>query len=42
MNRLKKIFAVILIAAIVSLYIPGCEGNHEHPSKDHPTTEHPK
>ncbi len=41
MNTLKKIFLVLLIAAVVSLGLTGCKQKSEHPSGDHPSGEHP-
>lgn len=41
MNTLKKIFLVLLIAAVVSLGLTGCKQKNEHPSGDHPSGEHP-
>ena len=41
MNTLKKIFLVLLIAAVVSFGQIGCKSHSEHPSGEHPTGEHP-
>jgi hypothetical protein len=41
MDKLKNIFVVLLIAAIVSFGQLGCKQESEHPSGDHPTSEHP-
>lgn len=52
MNRVKKLFVLVLIVAVVSLGLTGCKkkskppaGEHpteEHPTEEHPTGEHPK
>ncbi|MHC4500503.1 MAG: hypothetical protein ACYS21_15495 [Planctomycetota bacterium] len=41
MNKLRKIFVLLLIAAVVSLGLAGCKDNHEHPTGEHPSSEHP-
>lgn len=51
MNRLKKIFVLVLVAVVVSFGMAGCKHEGEHPSgeavteeaapSEHPTTEHP-
>jgi hypothetical protein len=47
MSRLRKIFMMALIAAIISFVMVGCKDKHEHlsgepNSSEHPTSEHPK
>ena len=47
MNKIKKVFVLVLIAVVVSLGLMGCKDNSEQPSKEtpseeHPTGEHPK
>lgn len=41
MGKLRKIFMMVLIAAIVSLGIAGCKGKDEHPNKEHPSQKAP-
>ena len=46
MNKVKKLFVLVLVVAIVSLNLTGCKKKSEHPSKEttseeHPTSEHP-
>ena len=41
MNKLKKVFVLVLIVAVVSLGLTGCKKKSEHPSVDHPSSEHP-
>ncbi len=41
MNKAKKLFVLLLIAAVVSLGLVGCKKHGEHPSGDHPSSEHP-
>ena len=41
MNKVKKVFVLVLIAAVVSLGLTGCKKDSEHPSGDHPSSEHP-
>ena len=41
MNKVKKIFILVLIVAVVSLGLTGCKDKSEHPSGEHPTSEHP-
>jgi len=46
MKTLKKIFLLVLVAAVVSLSLAGCskkteEAPSEHPTEEHPTEEHP-
>ena len=52
MNKMKKVFVLLLIVAVVSLGLTGCKGksepppeetpSQEHPTEEHPTGEHPK
>ena len=52
MNKLKKIFVLVLIVAFVSLGVTACKQKDDQPSGDqstkeaaadeHPTGEHPK
>ncbi len=43
MNKMRKVFVLVLVAAIVSLGFMGCKdnGEHEHPAGEHPKSEHP-
>ncbi len=53
MNKMKKMFVLVLIVAVISLGLTGCKDKDksehptsEHPSKEitseeHPTSEHP-
>jgi len=46
MNKVKKIFALLLIVAVISFGLTGCKDKGEHPTgesatKEHPTKEHP-
>jgi hypothetical protein len=44
MNKVKMVFVLVLIAAVVSLGLAGCKSEHpsgEHPSSEHPSKEHP-
>ena len=41
MNKVKKVFVLVLITAVVSLGLTGCKKKSEHPSGDHPSSEHP-
>jgi hypothetical protein len=41
MKKLKKLFVLVLVAAVVSLGLAGCKNSHEHPTGDHPSSEHP-
>ena len=41
MNKLKKVFVLVLIAAVLSLGSTGCSEKSDHPSGDHPSGEHP-
>jgi hypothetical protein len=41
MNKLRKIFILALVVAVVSLVFTSCKSESEHPTSDHPTEEHP-
>ena len=41
MNKLKKIFVMVMIAAIVSLGVTGCKKKTEHPGGEHPSKQAP-
>jgi hypothetical protein len=44
MDKIKKLFVLLLIVMVASLGLVGCKKNHEHPTGDHPTKktdEHP-
>ena len=41
MNRVKELFVLVLIVAVVSLGLTGCKGKSEPPAGEHPTSEHP-
>lgn len=41
MGTLKKIFTLVLVAAIVSIGVTGCKGESKPPADDHPSSEHP-
>ncbi len=41
MNKVKKVFVLVLIAAVVSLGFTGCKQKSEHPSGETPAGEHP-
>ena len=41
MNKMKKLFVLVLIAAVVSLGMIGCKDKSEHPTGEHPSSEHP-
>lgn len=47
MNTMKKLFVLVMIVAVGSLSLMGCNDKHEHPNGEHPSTEnaseeHPK
>ena len=42
MDKIKKVFVLVLIVVVTSLGFVGCKKNQEHPTGDHPTKEHPK
>ena len=41
MNKLKKVFLLVLIAAVVSLGATGCKSKSEHPEGENPSSEPP-
>ena len=41
MNKMKKLFVLVLIAAVVALGMIGCKDKSEHPTGEHPSSEHP-
>jgi outer membrane biogenesis lipoprotein LolB len=42
MNNVKKVFVLLLIAAVVSLGLTGCKKKaSEPPADEQPTSEHP-
>ena len=42
MSKVKKVFVLLLIAAVVSLGLTGCKKKEsEHPADEHPTSEQP-
>ena len=51
MKKIKEVFVLLLIAAVVSLCLAGCKDKSEpaageqptseHPTEEHPTEEHP-
>jgi hypothetical protein len=41
MNKVKKLFVLVLIFAVISLGFIGCEHKGDHPSGEHPSGEHP-
>jgi len=40
-NKMKKLFILVLVAAVVSLGLTGCKQKSEQPTEEHPTSEHP-
>ena len=40
-NKVKKLFILLLVAAVVSFGLTGCKHDHDHPTSEHPTSEHP-
>ncbi len=42
MKKIKQVFVLLLIAAVVSLCLAGCKDKSEHPTSEQPTEEHPK
>ena len=40
MNKVKKVFVLVLIAAVVSLGLTGCKKKSEHPTKKTVSEEH--
>ena len=41
MNTARLIFVAVVITAVGSLGLAGCEDNSERPTDDHPTNEKP-
>jgi outer membrane lipoprotein SlyB len=41
-NKMKKLFILLLVAAVVSLGLTGCKQHHDQSSEDHPTSDHPQ
>ncbi len=41
MTNLKKVVALLLIAAVVLVGLAGCKKKSETPDIDHPTSDHP-
>ena len=41
MNKVKKVFVLVLIVAVVSLGMMGCKKKSEHPSGETTSEEHP-
>ena len=41
MKKSRKIIVLMLIAAVVSLGLTGCNNENKRSSGDHPTSEHP-
>jgi hypothetical protein len=41
MNKLKKVFVLVLVAAVVSLGLTGCKQKNEQPAEGTPSSEHP-
>ena len=41
-NKMKKLFVLMLVAAVVSFSLTGCKKEGGNPSDDHPTSEHPQ
>ena len=41
MNKLKKIFMLVLIAAVVAIGVTGCKSKSEHPEGESPSSEPP-
>jgi len=37
MNKLKHLFVLVLIVAVISLGFTGCKDDADHPSGDHPS-----
>ena len=40
-KKMKKLFILLLVAAVVSLGLTGCKEKSEQPTGEHPSTEHP-
>jgi len=41
MNKVKKVFVLVLVAAVVSLGLTGCKQKSEPPAEGTPSGEHP-
>ena len=42
MNKIKKVFVLLLIAVVISFGLMGCKKKaSEHPEGEHPTSEQP-
>jgi hypothetical protein len=41
MNMLRKVFVLVMVAAVLLLSVPGCGGKSDSPSGEHPSGEHP-
>ncbi len=41
MDKLKKVFVLVLVSAIVSLGLTGCEQKDEQPAEGTASSEHP-
>ena len=41
MNKMKKVFVLVLVAAVVSLGLTGCKQKGEQPTEGTPASEHP-
>ena len=41
MDKLKKLFVLVLIVGVLSLSLTGCKDKSEHPTGEHPASEHP-
>ena len=41
MNKLRKIFLLVLMGAVLSISLVGCGHKNEQPSKDQPSQEQP-
>ena len=39
MNKVKKVFVLVLIATVILLGMMGCNDKQEHPSGEHPSKE---
>ena len=40
-NKMKKLFILLLVMTVVSLGSTGCKQHHDHPTGEHPSSEHP-
>jgi hypothetical protein len=41
MKKVRKVLALLLTVAVISLGLAGCKGESEHPTGEHPSSEHP-